>query len=329
MKKYSSLVLLVTLSFCWLTIMASVGHVRAADVIYIHIKGDGTIDPIGAPITQSGDVYTLTNNITISATYNVGIMVERNNMTLDGAGYTLKGPNAFTDGIRTNSQNNVTIENMRITGFWGYPIRLDFSEQCLITKNNISASMVGIFLADYASNNGVIENILENSGLGIYIGGTASSNSIIGNDIKDGSDGVYIEGPNSFNNSIINNNMIGNSYGIKLTLAAANSHIHHNNFINNAVQFSVSANSYPNYWDNGTQGGNYWSDYGLRYPEVSERDSTGMWNTSYVIDSNNQDRYPLMSPIISEFPSIISLIFGVAMLSSTLIFRETKRKVRA
>ena len=38
--------------------------------------------------------------------------------------------------------------------------------------------------------------------------------------------------------------------------------------------------------------GNYWSDYETRYPNASY-DEFGIWNTPYVIDSSNQDNYPL------------------------------------
>jgi hypothetical protein len=52
-----------------------------------------------------------------------------------------------------------------------------------------------------------------------------------------------------------------------------------------------------NVWDNGyPSGGNYWRDYQTRYPNATEIDSSGIWNTPYVIDANNTDRYPLMAP---------------------------------
>jgi hypothetical protein len=45
-------------------------------------------------------------------------------------------------------------------------------------------------------------------------------------------------------------------------------------------------------WDNGfPSGGNYWSDYTGTYTN-----GDGIGDTPYVIDANNQDRYPLMNP---------------------------------
>jgi hypothetical protein len=57
-----------------------------------------------------------------------------------------------------------------------------------------------------------------------------------------------------------------------------------------------------NVWDDSKEG-NYWSDYVTRYPNATETDDSGIWDTPYVISENNQDEYPLMSPVvIPEFP---------------------------
>jgi hypothetical protein len=59
----------------------------------------------------------------------------------------------------------------------------------------------------------------------------------------------------------------------------------------------VHSDGSPNTWDNGyPSGGNYWSDYRTTYPSAVENDSSALWNTPYVIDVNNTDRYPLMGP---------------------------------
>ena len=51
----------------------------------ITINADGSVTPSTAPIQQAGNVYTLTSNV------NGSITVERNNMILDGNGYTVSG----------------------------------------------------------------------------------------------------------------------------------------------------------------------------------------------------------------------------------------------
>ena len=74
-----------------------------------------------------------------------------------------------------------------------------------------------------------------------------------------------------------------------------------------------------NIWDNSSEG-NYWSDYEERYLNATEIDNSGIWNTSYVIDGNNQDNYP----IVPEFPS--SLILPLFMLTTILIIIFFRRK---
>jgi len=52
-----------------------------------------------------------------------------------------------------------------------------------------------------------------------------------------------------------------------------------------------------NIWDDSyPSGGNYWSDYEEKYPDAEELDGSGIWDTPYEIDWNDQDNYPLMKP---------------------------------
>jgi parallel beta-helix repeat protein len=103
---------------------------------------------------------------------------------------------------------------------------------------------------------------------------------------------------------ITNNTVIDNWAGIWLEYSS-NNLIYHNNFINNtAAQASVSP-GYVNTWDNGYRsGGNYWSNYAgtdsYSGPYQNETGSDGIGDTSLVLDANNRDRYPLMSPWPSE-----------------------------
>jgi len=64
----------------------------------------------------------------------------------------------------------------------------------------------------------------------------------------------------------------------------------HNNFINNTQQAYIPYSGYANLWDDGyPSGGNYWSDYtGL------DANDDGIGDIPYLIDADNQDRYPLM-----------------------------------
>jgi hypothetical protein len=94
-------------------------------------------------------------------------------------------------------------------------------------------------------------------------------------------------------------------FGMLLSLSSGNN-IYCNNIINNNFTYviNVSANTWNSpseitYIYNGTRKtnylGNYWDDYGVKYPDAEELDATGFWNIPYEIDGDSDD-YPRMEP---------------------------------
>jgi parallel beta-helix repeat protein len=233
---------------------------RATTTIYI--QADGSIFPTDAPIQRNGYLYTLTDNINSDTN---GIIIERNDTILDGAGYTLQGINSpSSNGIYLSGSYNVTIKNM-----------------------NIKAFESGILLDAYSTYNNILGNILEGNDYGISCWAYADNNNIKGNNMTTNNlAGIWIVG-SSYN--IISQNIIaGNSqYGMSLE-GSSNNTVFHNKFIDNTNQIYIydSIGS----WDNGyPSGGNYWSDY-----NGSDANNDFFGDTPYVIDENNVDRYPFM-----------------------------------
>ena len=258
----------------------------------VYIRADGSIDPSDAPIQRDGNVYTLTGNITSDAD---GIVVERNNIIINGAEYTLQGTGEDPyKGIYLDGRSNVTIKNTTITNFY-YGIRLSSSSNNTISGNTITANnYYGIFLL-VSSNNSVYGNNIANNWFGLQLW-HSSNNSITGNNIAGNGHGIHFY--ESSNNSIYGNNITANSYDIILWYSS-NNRLYHNNFINNFPQ--AFSHSSVNVWDDGyPSGGNYWSDYtGVDEksgPNQDQPGSDGIGDTPYMIDVNNQDNYPLTKP---------------------------------
>jgi parallel beta-helix repeat protein len=190
-----------------------------------YIRSDGSVDPPTAPIQRDGNVYTFTSTI-----YDE-IVVERDNIVVDGAGYALQGTGAMTsEGMYLSERSNVTIRNMEIKAFW-YGIYLHKSSNNTISGNNITANdEAGIELVSSSSNSVSANNITANNHWAILFS-KSSSNSISGNNVKNSYYGIGIISHSS-SNSISANTITNNSWGIHLNQASNNS-IYTNNIANN------------------------------------------------------------------------------------------------
>jgi parallel beta-helix repeat protein len=162
-----------------------------------------------------------------------------------------------------------------------------------------------------------VQNLnLSNNGQGLLLASTAES-SITQNNITGNVHGIYMCG--SANNTVTGNNITKNlANGIYLYYSQ-NNMFFHNNFIDNTNPvYDVGEPS--NSWDNGVEG-NHWSNYEEKYPNSTELDSSGIWNTPYVLDGNNQDNYPLANAI-PEFPSWTILPLLLVASFAAIIYKQ-------
>jgi len=209
------------------------------------------------------------------------------------------------DGICLHrSSNNTLIENA-VSNNGEHGISLHDSSNNSLVGNTASNNKFGILLIK-SSNNSLVGNNITNIQHGIFLG-LSSNNNISGNNITNNMYGITLG--SSSENLICHNNITANKLcGIWLERSSGNS-IYNNNFINKNQVYDTSWD-YPyipnsiNTWDDGyPSGGNYWSDYAIRYPGAQELDGSGIWDTPYFIDENNQDNYPLMEPWSPKPPS--------------------------
>jgi len=134
---------------------------------------------------------------------------------------------------------------------------------------------------------------IRNGTNGIFIQ-MSDDNLVSGNIVADNLHGIYLYATcvcdPALRNTIRNNVIKNNSVGIRLEISQDNT-IFHNNFIDNTQH--VESYESINAWDNSFEG-NYWNNY--TGDDVDPHDGIG--DTPYIIDADNQDNYPLMSPYI-------------------------------
>ncbi len=169
-----------------MSLAVSVPLIKAQSVGYIIINADGSVTGTNS-IQQIGNTYTLTANISGN------IQVQKSNIVIDGAGYSLnQGEIDLTNGIGQNPAHptisNVTIENLYIdsggigtngggndTFYNDYIPSIQFLGDCI--NNNITFSSVAAISFDYGGNATMTENnITGNILVWLSFGGNADRN---------------------------------------------------------------------------------------------------------------------------------------------------------
>jgi parallel beta-helix repeat protein len=243
---------------------------------------------------QASDGDISGNNIVANNGYGIileffsrGNNVSGNNITNNGCGICLAEANS-----NSISGNNI------INNSGG--ISVGDSGGNNVSGNNITNNDYGMSLGHGACGNNISGNNITNNGFGISLYDSLL-NSIDGNNITNNSYGVSLS--ESYDNNISGNNITNNGYGVRVSdKYSYGNRIYHNNFVNNTYQVDIYQEEfYANFWDDGyPSGGNYWSDYAgddlYSGPDQDVLGGDGIGDTSYVIDANNTDNFPLMKP---------------------------------
>jgi parallel beta-helix repeat protein len=268
-RAFFSFLLMFLVSVTLLFSAFHVQPVRGQGTIYI--RADGSIDPPTAPISRSGAVYTLTSNIYDS------IVIQKNNVTVDGAGYKVQGSDLpdskgisiigeqwvtvsnvqiknFTFGIYIYNSVNNTISGNNLTATYspGDAVYLQYSTGNIISGNYITASGLGfgIGVADSSNNSLLGNNVSANYGGAICLSGS-SNNVVSGNKIADNkADGISLF--NSAYNLVTANILTSNRYGINLMFSSTCNIVSGNVLVNNGLYWD---GSYGNTVDNNTVNG--------------------------------------------------------------------------
>jgi len=230
---------------------------------HAYIRSDGAIDPPTLPIQRSDNLYVLKDNL-----LDYTLEIERDNIIIDGNGFTLTSiietneglpPNSGFASIQITNKSNIIIKNITFDKCWT-GVSVKNSSNIVIIQNTMTNSGNGIYM-HLCTNCSIIGNKLtDNSGPGLMIinstfltiayniisrnhahGGwlSVSYSNISRNNITDNyfpyvGNGLYLYDANSYNR-IFENNFINNEYGL---------------FYQGAPGISVGNNVYNNYWSN-------------------------------------------------------------------------------
>jgi nitrous oxidase accessory protein NosD len=275
----------------------------------ICIRPDGSVYPSAAPIQQNGNTYTFTDN------FYGAIRIQKNNIVLDGAGFTLHGPydGAVSDIWFIGEGTGQLAKSTQVQ----YTIGVDLG----------SPSVEGV----------VIENLnIKNFSIGMYV--WTRSNTVVGNAVSENIIGILLSGSNAtVTKNFIANNQRGLFFGFNNAEGTIPSDIiiNRNAFENNVVQLNgceckdYNTTEFPHNWDDGKEG-NYWSDY-----NGTDTNNDGIGDTPYFIDILNQDRFPLMQrpakpqvlhPKIPVEAIILGVLASVALPVALFAFKKRKKK---
>ncbi|MCW4019402.1 MAG: right-handed parallel beta-helix repeat-containing protein [Candidatus Bathyarchaeota archaeon] len=274
----------------------------ASNITAFTILPDGSLDPKGAPFTRQGDVYTFKGSMRRFSPwptiYNFHyIVIQRDNIVLDGAGYILEG--AKTEGqagIQLTNCNNVTIKNVEIRDFT-FGISAINSSKVVVVENRISGCSVGVKLENCAGSS-VLRNSFSDAFLDEVLLVKSDGNLIMQNVLsrnynpaRSSSNFVDIQLRQSMFNKVTQNAITSYSVGVALEHASNNTFFC-NNFVANQIQVEANLSlSNPNVWELGGNG-NFWSNY-----NGTDADGDGIGDDAQVIDNDNLDEYPLIEPV--------------------------------
>lgn len=272
----------------------------------VFIRSDGTVEPASAPISRNGDVYSFTGDVYAE------FVIEKSDIIVDGAGYTLHGP------------YNGTRENLWVIG--------EGSDQ--VSGGTQIPYSIGVDLGGGASDLTIRNLNIKNFSIGTYIWTT--NNNFVGNSVDECIVGVLLSGSgNNVTKNYLTTNEVGLFFGTNEPgTVPLNLTVSHNSFNNNVRQLGgclcqgqSNASEAIHTWDDGKEG-NYWSNY-----NGSDVNGDGVGDTPYVFDVQNVDRYPLMTspvaPPTTAFPTSmvwILIVVAASIVGVSLAVWRVKRK---
>jgi parallel beta-helix repeat protein len=202
----ASLFLLVLLSASVSVFFSSFGSAEDA-AVGVSIQADGTVYGTSS-IQRNGDVYTFVGNVSGP------LHVKKDNIVIDGAGYTLVGGNGR--GIVLADRHGVTLKNAQVTLDGGYIIDVENAADCALIGNTlIGNQQFGPIGVNFLHSRGITvkDNTIVNSWRALSLE-WSSGHTITGNIFVDGIVGIEIWSTTGC--VFRNNSMINSDFSIRV-----------------------------------------------------------------------------------------------------------------
>jgi parallel beta-helix repeat protein len=178
----------------------------------VTIASDGAVEGTGN-IRRDGNLYTLTGNIDASrdaGIINAGIRVLKNDIVIDGAGYSITAFGYIQKGVDLDGRKNVTIKNLNINGFVHGISLIGASNNIIQNSSLIGTGADGFqvgFWIDNAHNNCIEQNSIAGfDEYGMLFQVSSNNNIIVGNTFADNKIDIALDysGNNEFKNNQLN-----------------------------------------------------------------------------------------------------------------------------
>ncbi|WNZ30087.1 MAG: right-handed parallel beta-helix repeat-containing protein [Candidatus Bathyarchaeota archaeon] len=249
----------------------------------------------GIRVENSQDILITGNNSTYNQLLSIMLVNSDNNTIVDNnvTNFRFNQNNGGEKPFYLESSNNNCIINNQIFDDRGlHGISLIDSSYNLLSSNNVTIGGPGIDIRGASCYNKIVSNNFTTDRGSYGVSLFSSFNTFIGNYIYNFSNGFH---SSHSSHNLITENTIESKSASFYFYNFSNNQIYHNNIQGQRVwdlgRDQPGRIVSVNQWDNGIEG-NYWSDYA-----VNGTDGFGIGEQSYFIDDDNQDNYPLISPV--------------------------------
>ncbi len=252
-------------------------------------------DDWGIRLDHSEDITVTRNNSTYNELLSIMLVTSDDNTLSENfvKNFRLNINNGGEKPLYLQSSNNNRIINNQIFDDRGVDgLSLIDSSYNLVDSNNVTIGGPGMDIRDASCYNKIVCNtfITDRGSHGVVL--LSSFNTFIGNSILNFSNGFH--SCHSSHNLIIGNTIESRGSSFYFYNFSYNQ-IYDNNIYGQEVwdlgRDKAGRILSFNQWDNGIEG-NYWSDY-----LANGTDGYGIGTQPQLIDEDNQDNHPLMSPV--------------------------------